>query len=207
MNNSIFILIVVIGFLYKWVNKESFTNFMGYCRSNILQNKIGIQKKNTENIDLYGFELCKKHSAYPRVKHCPIHMNIDSCAKLIKSNQFNYIIDIRPMDNFLEDSLKSSIHVEELNHYPEKVDHLDTISREAYILVIGNSSKNAFNAARVLKTKGFFTNIYYLYDSNFKELKKKLRTTKSIDQTKCINRWKYMSLCKPKLNYIKARYN
>jgi len=195
----IFICILIFG-LYKY-NIEKFANiniYSVFCDS--------FSKNNIETVskyDIYGFkekelQSNKKQILYNTIfDRCPIKLTSKNAAKLVKADQFHYILDTRSNHERKKGYIVNSIFMESIDNDTniDKLGDLKNISKEDFILVYSTNGKKAFYASRNLKQFGKFKNVYYIADGGYSFFKNSLKLAKKINTDSCKKNFNHTLLC------------
>ena len=177
-------------------------DFRKYCKIYTRTGSIGGGYK-PPTYDEFGFQKTKRQYIKlkkinevhkPKIAYCPIKLPPSSAAKLYKSRQFPYIIDTRKREEYEKNHISGSIFLESLDRNFQKVNLLDNINRESYILVVNSNENTAFQAAGVLKKYGKFTNVYFV-SSTYAKFKNIFDKTKPNSRDSCLKNWKHKLLC------------
>lgn len=202
MNNKVFLILVLLGWLYIWASKEKFSNFQQFCNKYTTPKNIDKPKKPTK--DIYGFPKTKKEqkkeqSIKLQVTYCPMRLDFNNTVKLIKASEMQYIIDVRDKVEFDKSNIVNTINCPNLYKTTRSLHLLNNLGKTDNILVIANTPYNSFRAGKNLKKIGGFTNVFYMQNGNYKMLKNKLSKSPMKNQILCNNTWGHPMLCNPSL--------
>jgi len=202
MNNKVFLILVLLGWLYIWASKEKFSNFQRFCNKHTTPKKTEEPKKPTK--DIYGFpktqrEINKEGTIKLQVSYCPIRLDFNNTAKLIKASEMQYIIDVRSKEKYENSSIYNTINCPNLYKTTSNLYLLDNLNKSDNILVIADTPYNSFKAGKNLKKIGKFQNVFYMKNANYKMLKNKLYNMQIKNQDLCNNTWGHPNLCNPSL--------
>ena len=102
-------------------------------------------------------------------------LKVKDASKKIKENYFDYILDVRSLNEYQEGHLDNVFFYESLANNPKLIDQIkkDIKDFNSKILIYCRSGRRASEAANILLENGY-TNLYVVINGGYTELSKNM---------------------------------